>query len=77
MEEEVEYEPAARLSSPRKLFEVPNHMFDRDYLPGNRVFAVVGDGERFIVPRVIQDVKRASRGIVVVQNWVTEFLESP
>ena len=76
MEVELSNNPALQLSRPTKLFTLQNHKFDGGQLGGTPLFAVTGDGERFIVPRVDPSAQQETRGIVVVQNWVAEF-ENP
>ena len=71
MEVEVTYEPTVQLSRPKKLFALQDHLFGG--WSGTPFFAVTGDGERFVVTRVDETVSPDARGIVVVQNWVSEF----
>ena len=77
MEIDVTYRPSARFSRPKKLFKLEEQMVDRGPAPGNPYFAIVGDGERYIVTQLTNETTREKRGIVVVQNWVIEFAESP
>jgi hypothetical protein len=44
-------------------------------MPGTPYFAVVGEGERFVITRVVEVELPKARGIIVVQNWVAEFAD--
>ncbi len=71
LEVELTLEPNLRAGPPRKLFSLQEYAFDTSF-GSTPHFDVDADGERFLVTRV-DLANKASRGIVVVQNWVAEY----
>ena len=71
MEVELTLEPRLRAGQPRRLFSLQEYAFEAAF-GGTPFFDVGADGERFLTTRV-DPRERASRGIVVVQNWVAEY----
>ena len=73
MEVELTLEPNLRAGQPRRLFALQEYAFQAEF-GGTPFFDVGADGERFLTTRV-DPRERASRGIVVVQNWVAEYTD--
>ena len=75
MEVEISTTPALRLGQPTRLFE-------REPLGWPLIFGwppgfdVSPDGERFVINQAT-DRGEARTGIVVVENWLSEFLPGP
>ncbi|HMB69094.1 MAG TPA: hypothetical protein VKU85_07270, partial [bacterium] len=70
----VSTDPTVRLGRPQELFSRPRHL---GVLPAGWAdgFAVTPDGERFLValPGDDDEETEAAPGLVVVQNWFSEF----
>ena len=72
MEVAVDSADGLIFGKPRKLFRLPEHPFDGGPMGSTPFFEVTGDGQRFLIARPSGDGDEPTRGIVVVQNWVSE-----
>lgn len=68
---DVQGQPSLVLGTPKMLVDG-----DKQGLMAWRGFDVAADGERFILPRS-EDPDQASSGIIVVENWFSEFKNRP